>query len=75
MRQFGRTVTKEWALLRSTLPPNIFVRACERNMDLLRAVLLGPHGAPLPPSHRPPIKNISGVLPEKQGLLMLALLM
>ena len=46
LRQFGKKVSKEWGLLRTSLPPNIYVRACESKMDLLRAVLIGPHGTP-----------------------------
>ena len=46
-RIFGRTVTKEWGLLQSSLPERgIWVRASDTHMDLLRAVLLGPQDTP-----------------------------
>jgi ubiquitin-conjugating enzyme E2 O len=45
-RQFGRRVTKEWGLLSGSLPPGIYVRACEEHMDLLRAVMFGPAETP-----------------------------
>jgi ubiquitin-protein ligase len=45
-RRFTKRVQKEWKLLRKNLPPNMTVLGYESRMDLMRAVMVGPHGTP-----------------------------
>jgi ubiquitin-conjugating enzyme E2 O len=44
--QLARTVRKEWTLLQRNLPDNVFVRAYESRMDLMRAIIIGPRQTP-----------------------------
>ncbi|THC89413.1 hypothetical protein EYZ11_011143 [Aspergillus tanneri] len=41
-----KRIRKEFEILRSSLPPGIFVRAWESRMDLLRVLIVGPQGTP-----------------------------
>ncbi|KAF7586642.1 hypothetical protein BBP40_008533 [Aspergillus hancockii] len=41
-----KRIQKEFEILRSSLPPEIFVRTWESRMDLLRVLILGPQGTP-----------------------------
>ncbi|KAL0476619.1 ubiquitin conjugating enzyme E2 [Acrasis kona] len=43
---FIRNVQREWKLLQSNLPENVFVFAFESRMDLMRAVIIGPKQTP-----------------------------
>ncbi|KAF9728860.1 hypothetical protein PMIN06_002447 [Paraphaeosphaeria minitans] len=41
-----RRIAKEHKILRTSLPPNIFVRTWESRMDLLRVLIVGPEDTP-----------------------------
>jgi ubiquitin-conjugating enzyme E2 O len=41
-----RRILKEHKILRSSLPPNIFVRTWESRLDLIRVLIIGPHDTP-----------------------------
>jgi ubiquitin-conjugating enzyme E2 O len=45
-RLFAKAAQRESKLLLSSLPPGVFVCACEQRMDLMRAVILGPAKTP-----------------------------
>lgn len=42
----ARSIRDEFEMLRSSLPPGIFVRTWESHMDLLRVIIIGPEGTP-----------------------------
>ncbi|KAG8372869.1 hypothetical protein BUALT_Bualt12G0112000 [Buddleja alternifolia] len=39
-------IMREWKILEKTLPESIYVQVYETRIDLLRAVIIGPHGTP-----------------------------
>ncbi|XP_074355721.1 putative ubiquitin-conjugating enzyme E2 38 [Apium graveolens] len=41
-----KVISNEWKILKKNLPDTIYVRVCERRMDLLRAVIIGAAGTP-----------------------------
>jgi ubiquitin-conjugating enzyme E2 O len=41
-----KRIMKEWKILKKSLPDNIYVRAYEHRIDLLRAVIVGTPGTP-----------------------------
>jgi len=43
---FMRRIAKEHKILRSSLPPGIFVRTWESRLDLLRVLMIGPNDTP-----------------------------
>ena len=43
---WSKAVRKEWRVLSSSLPANVWVRVFEARTDLLRAAMLGPEGTP-----------------------------
>ncbi|CAM0953964.1 unnamed protein product [Alopecurus aequalis] len=45
-KDWAKRIQREWKVLEKDLPDNIFVRAYEDRMDLLRAVIMGPAGTP-----------------------------
>ncbi|KAL5229737.1 hypothetical protein ABZP36_028513 [Zizania latifolia] len=45
-KDWSKRIQHEWKVLEKDLPDNIFVRAYEDRMDLLRAVIMGPAGTP-----------------------------
>ena len=45
-RKWAKKITKEWAVLRDSLPESIWVRVYEDRMDCLRAAMVGPEGTP-----------------------------
>lgn len=45
-RVWVKKVNGDWKILQDNLPDEIFVRVYEDRMDLMRAVILGPHGTP-----------------------------
>ncbi|KAG8069369.1 hypothetical protein GUJ93_ZPchr0005g15691 [Zizania palustris] len=45
-KDWAKRIQHEWKVLEKDLPDNIFVRAYEDRMDLLRAVIMGPAGTP-----------------------------
>ncbi|TYH86112.1 hypothetical protein ES332_D01G019700v1 [Gossypium tomentosum] len=45
-KEYAKRIQEEWKILESGLPETIYVRVCEANMGLLRAVIMGPSGTP-----------------------------
>ncbi|KAH1120451.1 hypothetical protein J1N35_003611 [Gossypium stocksii] len=45
-KEYAKRIQEEWNILESGLPETIYVRVCEANMGLLRAVIMGPSGTP-----------------------------
>ncbi|KAF2705277.1 hypothetical protein K504DRAFT_460532 [Pleomassaria siparia CBS 279.74] len=43
---FTRRIAKEHKILRTSLPPNIFVRTWESRLDLIRVLMIGPSDTP-----------------------------
>ncbi|KAL8109626.1 hypothetical protein AgCh_025657 [Apium graveolens] len=43
---WSKKIQDEWNILENNLPDTIYVRVCERRMDLMRAVIIGPTGTP-----------------------------
>ncbi|KAL8268389.1 hypothetical protein R6Q59_002187 [Mikania micrantha] len=46
LKDWSVNLTKEWKVVEEQLPDNIFVRAYEGTVNLLRAAIIGPHGTP-----------------------------
>jgi len=45
-RKWTKRVSKEWAVLKDSIPDTVWCRVYEDRMDLCRAVLVGPSGTP-----------------------------
>ncbi|TKY59796.1 putative ubiquitin-conjugating enzyme E2 38 [Spatholobus suberectus] len=45
-KNWAKKIQEEWKILEENLPETIFVRVSESRMELLRAVIIGPHGTP-----------------------------